>query len=82
VALVLSLFNLLIEGNLIERCFKLVNWLTAPLFVLFFLASLVAERAWAGLLASVATAIAIAYAKDLNLPISISFVWMMPVLCS
>ena len=37
-AIALSILNALIEGNLVERCFKLVNLLTAPLFVLFFLA--------------------------------------------
>jgi SSS family solute:Na+ symporter len=38
VAIALSMLNLLIEGNLLERCFKVINLLTAPLFVLFFLA--------------------------------------------
>jgi len=56
--------------------------LTAPLFVLFFLALFVrwsnATGAWLGLLASIATAVAIAYAEDLGLPLEISFVWMMP----
>lgn len=81
-AIALSMLNLLIEGNLLERCFKLINLLTAPLFVLFFLALFVrrsnAAGAWLGLLASIATAVAIAYAKDLGLPLGISFVWMMP----
>ena len=82
VAIALSMLNLLIEGNLLERCFKVINLLTAPLFVLFFLALFVrwanGTGAWLGLLASIATAIAIAYAKDLGLPLRISFVWMMP----
>ena len=82
VAVSLSMLNLLIEGNLLERCFKLINLLTAPLFVLFFLALFVrwsnGTGAWLGLLASIATAIAIAYARDLGLPLGISFVWMMP----
>jgi SSS family solute:Na+ symporter len=82
VAVALSMLNLLIEGNLLERCYKLVNLLTAPLFVLFFLAMIVpwanGVGAWCGLIASVATAISIAYAPDLNLPVGISFVWMMP----
>ena len=82
VAVVLSMLNLLIEGNLLERCFKLINLLTAPLFVLFFLALFVrwanATGAWLGLLASTATAIAVAYAQDLGLPLGINFVWMMP----
>jgi SSS family solute:Na+ symporter len=82
VAIALSLLNVYIEGNLVERCFKLINLLTAPLFVLVFLALFVpwanAAGAWLGLLASIATAIAVAYAPDLNLNLGISFVWMMP----
>jgi SSS family solute:Na+ symporter len=82
VAIALSLLNVAIEGNLIERCFKLVNLLTAPLFVLFFLALFVpwanAAGAWLGLLASIATAVAIAYSQDLGLNLGVSFVWMMP----
>ncbi|MCA8985857.1 MAG: sodium-coupled permease [Planctomycetaceae bacterium] len=82
VAVSLSMLNLLIQGNLIERCFKLINLLTAPLFVLFFLALFVRwaneTGAWLGLLASIATAIAIAYSTELGLPWGISFVWMMP----
>ncbi|MHB8863075.1 MAG: sodium:solute symporter family transporter [Pirellulaceae bacterium] len=82
VAVALSMLNLLIEGNLLERCFKVINLLTAPLFVLFFLALLVPWAngigAWLGLVSSIATAIAVAYAPDLGLPIQISFVWMTP----
>jgi Na+/proline symporter len=56
--------------------------LTAPLFVMFSLGLFVrwanAAGAWMGLLASAATAVAIAYAKDLGLPLGIGFVWMMP----
>ena len=82
VAVALSMLNLLIEGNLLERCFKVINLLTAPLFVLFFLALFVRWAngigAWLGLFFSTATAISIAYAPDLGLPIGISFVWMMP----
>jgi SSS family solute:Na+ symporter len=82
-AVALSLLNLLITGNLLERCFKVVNLLTAPLFVLFFLALFIkrsnAAGAWAGLICSVVAAIGIAYGEDLRLPINISFVWMMPI---
>jgi SSS family solute:Na+ symporter len=82
VAIALSLLNLFIDGNLLERCFKIVNLLTVPLFVLFFLALFVpwanAPGAWLGLLSSIATAVSIAFARDLSLPISVSFVWMMP----
>ena len=82
VAVALSMLNLLFVGNLIERCFKLINLSTAPLFVLSFLALFVrwtnAFGAWLGLLASIATAVSIAYAKDLGLPLTISFVWIIP----
>jgi len=82
VAIALSLLNIFIEGNLVERCFKLINLLTAPLFVLFFLALFVpwanAAGAWLGLVASILAAIAVAYSQDLGLNLGISFVWMMP----
>ncbi len=82
IAVALSMLNLLFVGNLVERCFKLINLLTAPLFVLFFLALFVrwanAFGAWLGLLASVATAVSIAYSKDLGLPLTVSFVWIIP----
>ena len=82
IAIGLSMLNLLFVGNLVERCFKLINLLTAPLFVLFFLALFVpwanAFGAWLGLLSSIATAVSIAYAKDLGLPLTISFVWIIP----
>jgi len=82
VAIALSLLNMFIEGNLVERCFKLVNLLTAPLFVLFFLALLVpwanAAGAWLGLLSAILTAVLIAYSHDLGLNLRLNFVWMMP----
>lgn len=82
VAIAVSMLNLLFVGNLVERCFKLINLLTAPLFVLFFLALVIpwanATGAWLGLLTSIATAVTIAYSKDLGLPLSISFVWIIP----
>jgi SSS family solute:Na+ symporter len=81
-AIVLGIMNTMISGNLLERCFKLVNLLTAPLFILFFLALFVpwanALGAWLGLLSSIATAVLIAYAPDFGIDIGISFVWMMP----
>ena len=50
--------------------------------MLFFLALFVrwanAAGAWLGLLSSIATAVLIAYSKDLNIPLGISFVWMVP----
>jgi SSS family solute:Na+ symporter len=81
-AIALSLFNTLFAGNLVERCYKVVNLLTAPLFVLFFLALFVpwanAAGAWLGLLSASAVAILIAYAPDLGIHLGIGFVWMVP----
>ena len=81
-AIALSMLNLLFVGNLVERCFKLINLLTAPLFVLFFLALFVpwanAIGAWLGLISSIATAICIAYSKELGIPLTTSFVWIIP----
>ena len=82
IAVALSMLNLLFVGNLVERCFKLINLLTAPLFVLFFLALFVpwanAIGAWLGLISSIATAICIAYSKELGIPLTTSFVWIIP----
>lgn len=82
VTVLLSFGNLILTGNILERCYKVVNLLTAPLFILFFLALLVpwanAFGAWCGLISSTLTAIGIAYAQELQLPIHLSFVWMMP----
>lgn len=81
-AVSVSMLNLLFAGNLIERCFKLINLLTAPLFVLFFLALFVRWAnpfgAWCGLVVSTLAAIGVAYGKDLGLPVSISFTWIIP----
>ncbi|MBI1348254.1 sodium/solute symporter [bacterium] len=78
----MSLLSSFIEGNLIERCFKVVNLLTAPIFLLFFLALFVpwsnALGAWCGFIASVATAVLVAYGPDMKIDVGISFIWMMP----
>ncbi|WP_397568424.1 sodium/solute symporter [Schlesneria sp. T3-172] len=83
IAVLLSLLNTLIAGNLVERSYKIVNLLTAPLFVLFFLALFVrwsnAPGAWLGLIASTATAIVIAFAEDLGINFGTkSIVWIVP----
>jgi SSS family solute:Na+ symporter len=77
-SVLISIGNTFIEGNLLDRCYKVVNLLTAPLFVLFFLALFVKWAtplgAWCGLIASVATAVGIAYIPKLG----ISLFWMLP----
>lgn len=77
-SVVFSVGNMFIEGNLLDRCYKVVNLLTAPLFVLFFLALFIKWAtplgAWCGLAASIATAVAIAYVPALG----VSLFWMAP----
>ena len=79
VVIVLSLFASFISGNLLELCYKVVNLLTAPLFVLFFMAMFVpwatTPATWAAAIASTATAILVAYYPGLGL----GFLWVMPV---
>ena len=68
-----------VEGNLLQLCHKVANVLTAPLFLLFFMAMFIP---WAtsfgtlvGTACSVAAAIAVAYGEVFGL----TFIWMMPV---
>jgi SSS family solute:Na+ symporter len=74
----LSLASSLVRGNLLEAANRLVNLLTAPLFVLFFMAMFVRWATpfgtWAAGLSSVAAAVVIAY-TDLT---PLSFLWIMP----
>ena len=74
-----SLFAGTVPGNLMEIANKLVNLLTAPLFVLFFMAMFVPWATtfgtWVAGLASAAIAIAISYFNFLGL----SFLWISPV---
>jgi solute:Na+ symporter, SSS family len=68
----------LVRGNLLEATFKLVNLLTAPLFVLFFMAMFVPWATtfgtWLAGLSSIAAAIVVAYTDWTGL----SFLWIMP----
>jgi SSS family solute:Na+ symporter len=74
----LSLASSLVRGNLLEAANRLVNLLTAPLFVLFFMAMFVRWATpfgtWVAGLSSVAVAVVIAY-TDLT---PLSFLWIMP----
>jgi len=80
-AVSLSLLISRIEGNLVDLCYRAVNLLVAPLFVLFFLAMFVRWATTFGALiaatASVATAVCIAFSESLGLR-SISILWIMP----
>ncbi len=75
----LTYFAGMVPGNLLEVTNKLVNLLTAPLFVLFFMALFVpwatSFGACMGTAASVAVAVGIAYFELLDL----GFLWMGPV---
>jgi SSS family solute:Na+ symporter len=79
--ILISLLVSRIEGNLLDVCFRAVNLLTAPLFVLFFMAMFVRWATTFGALVaaltSVATAVCIAYSAALGLP-PISIMWIMP----
>jgi Na+/proline symporter len=78
IIVVLSFTPDLVHGNLLETTNKLVNLLTAPLFVLFFMAMFVPWATtfgtWLAGLASVAAAIVVAYTSLTGL----SFLWIMP----
>lgn len=69
----------LIEGNILELCYKVANLLVAPLFLLFFMAMFVpwatTAGAHAGAACGVATAVGIAYFEIFGL----TFQWMMPI---
>ncbi|MGI6417396.1 MAG: sodium:solute symporter family transporter [Thermoguttaceae bacterium] len=78
----LSLLVNMVQGNLLEICYKVVNLLTAPLAGLFFLAMFVP---WAkgfgaivGAACGLATVVSITYWKEITGAQGISFLWAMP----
>lgn len=79
IVVILSLAATYVSGNLLEVTNKVVNLLTAPLFVLFFLAMFVPWATQFGALVaaavSVLVAVAIAYFDFTGL----SFIWIMPL---
>ncbi len=79
--ILISLLVSRIEGNLLDVCFRAVNLLTAPLFVLFFMAMFVRWATTFGTLiaalASVITAVSIAYAEAFGLA-TVSIMWILP----
>ena len=78
-AILLSIGNMFIQGNLLERCNKVVNLLTAPIFVLFFLALFIpwanSIGAWCSLITSIGVAVYVAYGFAEGL----SPFWMTPI---
>ena len=79
VVVILSLLAGFVSGNLLEMCYKFVNLLTTPLFILFFMAMFIPWATtfgtWAALLATLSVAIGVAYFEWFGL----SFLWIMPV---
>lgn len=73
----------LIEGNLLEVAYKVVNLLSAPLFGLFFMALFVrratAFGTFVGAAVGLAVVVAINYWKELTGTTGISFLWGMPL---
>jgi len=83
VVVVMSTFVGVVQGNMLEIAFKVVNLLVAPLFGLFFMALFVR---WAtplgtilGAVVGLTVAIAINYWKELVGTQGISFLWSMPL---
>jgi solute:Na+ symporter, SSS family len=83
VVVALSLFVNMVQGNLIEIAYKVVNLFTAPLFGLFFMAMFVRWATGFGTLVGaacgLATAIAVCYWPELTGSPGISFLWAMPL---
>ena len=83
IVVLLSLLVNMVQGNLLEVCYKVVNLLTAPLAGLFFLAMFVP---WArgfgtmlGAACGLAVVIAVSYWKEFTGTQGISFLWAMPL---
>ncbi len=73
----------LVEGNLLEVAYKVVNLLTAPLFGLFFMAMFVRWANGPGTLVGAAVGVAVVtlinYSNELFGSQPISFIWAMPL---
>ncbi len=84
VVVILSAYVGVVQGNLLEVAYKLVNLITAPLFGLFFMAMFVRwAKGWAtivGAICGLAVVIAINFWKELTGSTEgISFLWAMPL---
>jgi len=85
----LSLYGSLVPGNIVELCYRVVNLLVTPLFLLFFMALFVPWATpfgtWVGALTGMAVALAIGFSEELFRYLEIfpgsdgiSFLWIMP----
>lgn len=81
--LVLSTYVAHVEGNLLDKAYKIVNLLATPLFGLFFMAMFVRWATgfgtWIGAIAGLAVVISINFWKELTGVEGISFFWAMPL---
>lgn len=83
IVLILSTYVASVQGNLLDKAYKIVNLLSTPLFGLFFMAMFVRWATtfgtWIGALAGLATVISINFWKEITGAAGISFFWAMPV---
>jgi SSS family solute:Na+ symporter len=83
VVLVLSTYVSQVEGNLLDKAYKVVNLLSTPLFGLFFMAMFVrwatALGTWGGAAVGVGFVVAINYWEEITGTKGISFFWAMPI---
>jgi SSS family solute:Na+ symporter len=82
VVVVLSAYVGVVEGNLLEVSYKVVNVFTAPLFGLFFMALFVRRATGLGTLVGagvgLSVAVGISFWQELTGSPGISFVWALP----
>jgi len=84
IVVILSAYVGVVQGNLLEVTYKIVNLITVPLFGLFFMAMFVPwAKGWGTIVGAVfgmATAVTISFWKELTGSTGgISFIWAMPL---
>jgi len=83
VVLVLSTYVSYVEGNLLDKAYKVVNLLSTPLFGLFFMAMFIPWATpfgtWTGAVVGTVVVVAINYWEQITGAPGISFFWAMPI---